>query len=380
MWVALYTWIATSFWIELCLYLLWQRRKIPLVRNAPDSDLVLPRVDIIIACRNEAPHLAEVLERLCRLDYPDYRIILVNDRSDDGSGAIAEAVATRYSRLTVLHLDTLPPNWLGKNHALQQGYLASEAPYLLFTDADVLYEPDSLRRVMTHLLARKLDHVTVLPGIHSRSPMLNAIMPSFFSVLEMQHRPWSTGKRRPEVALGLGAFNLVNRKKYEDAGMHQAISVAPNDDLKLATGIRRAGGRQALMYGIGALHQEWYADVPSFIHGLEKNSFASFGYNGWRMLLTGLLPTLLLIVLPVPVLLLSGWPIAILAAGIILLSQTILMLAYPAFKPAWWYGLAIPLAGMVMMYIMLRSAWLTLRQRGIYWRDQFYPLWMLREE
>jgi len=88
------------------------------------------------------------LTRLLELDYDNYEIIAVNDRSMDRTGEIMEEVACRASgnRLRVIHHRELPAGWLGKTHAMWTASNEATGDWLLFTDADVLFKPDSLRR------------------------------------------------------------------------------------------------------------------------------------------------------------------------------------------------------------------------------------------
>jgi hypothetical protein len=142
--------------------------------------------------------------------------------------------------------------------------------------------------------------------------------------------------------------------------------------------MKKAGGRSAVVYGNGEVWLQWYTSLSQFVRGLMKNTFSISNYQ-LATALAMAVATLLTIVLPVPLLLLWGWPYAA-AALIILLAQTVLLLCSKGMVGKWWHSLMIPFSGLVMAYIIIKSAILTLRQGGIYWRNSFYSLKELRQQ
>jgi cellulose synthase/poly-beta-1,6-N-acetylglucosamine synthase-like glycosyltransferase len=120
-----------------------------------------PRVSIIVPARNEENDTEQSLTRLLQLDYDNYEVIAVNDRSTDRTGEIMETVAggphfsqkTRemgHPVLRVIHHQDLPSGWLGKTHAMWTATNQATGDWLLFTDADVLFKPDSVRRALAY--------------------------------------------------------------------------------------------------------------------------------------------------------------------------------------------------------------------------------------
>ncbi len=107
----------------------------------PDVDKILPKVSIIVAARNEQRNIREALQSLLNLSYPDYELIVVNDRSEDDTQSILEQMSAHEQRLKLLQVNELPTGWLGKNHALWAGSQHATGEILLFTDADIIMEP-----------------------------------------------------------------------------------------------------------------------------------------------------------------------------------------------------------------------------------------------
>ncbi|HEX2536502.1 MAG TPA: glycosyltransferase family 2 protein, partial [Chitinophagaceae bacterium] len=355
-------------------------RRVPFLHSIPEAIPSPVPVAVIVAVRNEERDLAEALRSLLRLTYPAYRLVVVNDRSTDRTPQILEQFAETHPHLNLITVDHLPEGWLGKNHALYQGYRSTQEDWMLFTDADVVFAPETLDRAMTYVHRQQLDHLTVLPQITSRSQALRSVLATFQVMLEFRHRPWDTLNPRSSASLGVGAFNLVRRSAYEQAGTHQAFSLRPDDDLKLGHQIKKSGGRQGVLYGHRQIWLEWYTSVGEFVQGLMKNTFAVYRYRFLPLFLLGVVPTLLFFVLPLPLLLWCGSSGGWLPAGLLLAAQGVLLFGKRGSEARWWYPLAIPFAGLLMAFIMLRAAWVTLKQGGIYWRDQFYALKELRKQ
>jgi glycosyltransferase involved in cell wall biosynthesis len=375
----IYSLLMLLLWTASSIYLLVNSRRIAnLTEIAPLGDNNSPAVAIVIAVKDEEANLEEALRSVCRLNYRNCRVIVVNDRSTDQTPVILQKLAAQNPTISVITINQLPAGWLGKNHALYQGYLASSEEWLLFTDADVSYAPDALGKAMTYVQQQKLDHLTVLPQVTSRSGLFKSVMNTFALMLEIKLRPWAVANPKSKASMGVGAFNLVKRTAYESAGTHTVISLRPDDDLKLGERVKAAGGRQAVAYGEGELWLEWYTSLHQFINGLMKNTFSVANYQ----LATALgmaLSTFFILVLPVPLFLLSGYPYAFVGV-VILLAQLAVMLFKKGVDARWWHALVIPFAGLVMVYIIIRSAILTLRQGGIYWRDSFYSLAELKKQ
>jgi glycosyltransferase involved in cell wall biosynthesis len=333
---------------------------------------------IIIAVRNEEYALREALTSVCHLNYSNYKVLVVNDRSTDNSGMILLELEAKYDMLRVINVDTLPPGWLGKNHALYIGSRCSDEEYMLFTDADVLYHRDVLNKAMNYCLKNDLDHLTILPGIISPSSMLNPIVLTFIIMLTALQRPWAAKIKTSKASMGVGAFNLVKRQAYDRAGTHKAIAMRPDDDLKLAKYIKASGGASDVLYGQGELQVEWYASVKEFINGLMKNIFSGFDYNFFKAI-GGALGALLFFVLPLPVILIFGnYPERILVICMFLF-QVILYWKMPGSNGKWWYAFMSIYAGVIIVYVIIKSAVITLYNGGIYWRDTFYSLVELRK-
>ena len=154
------------FWLTFGLQTVFGVMQLPwLTSFEPAKDSDCPRISLIFSALDEAERLPAALATLMSLDYPNLEIITVNDRSQDGTPGILDEFAATHPRLKVVHIKDLPPGWLGKPHALQKAYESSTGEWLLFTDADVSFRPDTLRRCATLIRLLKLDHLALFIGM-----------------------------------------------------------------------------------------------------------------------------------------------------------------------------------------------------------------------
>jgi glycosyltransferase involved in cell wall biosynthesis len=366
-------WVSFS-WVGMIIYLLINLKKIEQLKIQPLIE-AQPAVVIIIAVRNEEDYLENALQSVCNINYNNYRIIVVNDRSTDRTADILQGFIAHYPKLTVTTITTLPDEWLGKNNALYQGYLSSSEEWMLFTDADIVFHRDAVNKALGYAVKHKLDHLTILPEAISRSVILNSVLGTFGIILMMHMKPWGAKDPKSKGFAGIGAFNLVRRDAYEKIGTHARIKLRPDDDMQLGQTIKSAGLKQDVLGGQQYICLEWYKNLKEFCNGLMKNSFSVVEYKLGHAIINALM-VLVCFALPIPAMLIFGSTEIRLMAAVVFLFQIFYMVAVRPNK--WWYALMIPFTSFLIVYTTLKSALITIRQGGIFWRDSFYSLDMLK--
>lgn len=338
-----------------------------------------PRVSVVVAGRNEEAAVQHAVASLLALDYPDIEVVFVNDRSDDATGAILDQIASTDPRLRVIHLTELPEGWLGKNHALHIGARGASGTLILFTDADVIFDPSTLRRAVRYLLERNLDHLTASPKIVVRSPVVGMFVASFGLFFSIFSRPWRATGPNPNHHVGIGAFNLVQSSTYRRAGGHEPIRMRPDDDMKLAKLLKKSGGRQELVFGRDLIAVEWYPTIREAVVGLEKNAFSGVEYSVGRLAMATV-TVLTLFVWPFAgVFATSGTTRAVNIAIAAMLLALVAVLAARSGAGPFYYAFFFPIGTLLFVFIMVRAAVKTLRDGGIIWRGTLYPLEELRK-
>ncbi|MBX3444410.1 MAG: glycosyltransferase [Planctomyces sp.] len=364
--------LVTSLGMGLLLLVTDVRMRV-LARTPPGPRETWPKVSIVVAARNEERNIESGVRSLLGVDYPDLEITVVNDRSTDGTAAILARVATDDPRLNVVMIDALPAGWLGKNHALQRGADGSRGEWLLFTDADVVFEQTAVRRGVAYALEHGVDHLAATPVVESPSLWMRAFIPVFSMCFLIYLRAWAIRNPRSAAHVGIGAFNLVRKSAYDAVGGHSRLALRPDDDLKLGKVLKLAGFSQDLVVGRGLLEVEWYRSFGELVRGLEKNTFAGVDYRPW-MTIGGVVSMLANFVLPWSGMVLAPWPAnALFAAAaaiyVIFAGRACLQNRQPV-----WLGLLFPIGVLAFAYIQVRTMILNLKQGGISWRDTFYPL------
>jgi glycosyltransferase involved in cell wall biosynthesis len=351
----------------------WDRR--PSSRNGE------PRVSIIVPARNEEEHIRETLLQLLVLDYSNYEIIAVNDRSTDATGRIMDdmvANSKAEGRVKVIHVSELPAGWLGKTHAMWTAGQQATGEWLLFTDADILFKHDSVRRSVAYAEAERADHVVLFPRMIMKRAG-ERMMLAFFQVLFVfGHRPWRVANPKARDHMGVGAFNMVRRPVYDAVGTYRALRMEVIDDMKLGKVVKNAGFAQRNVFGEDLISLHWAKGAFGVVNNLTKNFFAVLSFQWWRTIITFIGLGLLNLGPFIGVWLAHGWarlPYAI-ALGSMFAIYCGMSIRSPI--PPYYFFLH-PIATSLFMYILLRSMFHALWNNGIVWRGTKYPLEELRK-
>jgi glycosyltransferase involved in cell wall biosynthesis len=360
-------------------------RRIPDL-TAPERNLTPrnnPSITVIVPARNEEKNIGACLNSLLRQDYTNLHIIAVDDRSTDSTGAIMNALAANHpDKLTILHITELPTAWLGKTHAM--AYAARHAislhhpAYLFFTDADILFRPETLRLALAHTVATQADHFVLLPTATVKSAGEGMIL-SYLQVMGLWAvRLWRVSDPKAlRDAVGVGAFNLLRTPIYQQLGGFEALRMEIVEDVALGTRIKREGFRQRIASGPGLVSVHWASGVSGILNGMTKNFFAIFRYNPALVLLCCLWITLFCIAPAVFLALPNTRTAAILTLASVALLY---VLSSRKSRVSPWYAVLFPVSAALIVSTILRSMLTTLKQGGVTWRGTFYPLSELRKK
>jgi glycosyltransferase involved in cell wall biosynthesis len=366
--------IVALFWIFYGLRIAYGAIRLPWVKDFPPAnDAECPRISLLFAARDEEEKLPVALASLAAIDYPDLEIIAVDDRSTDATPRLLDDFAVAHPRFKVVHVAELAPGWLGKPYALQHAYEASSGEWLVFTDADVRFKPDVLRRAVTIATRNRLQHLTLFCDVEMAGFWEKVLITFFGLSFHMATDPYRVGKPNSRTYVGVGAFQMLKRSAYEAAGTHRRLAMEVVDDMKLGKIVKMAGFRSEVGVARDFLTVRWHAGAGNLIRGVTKNFFAGVSFSLWLVGLS-IAATLLLNVLPFLALpFVHGWMLAF------ALVAVAIMLAFHAgvdvvMRVSPLYALTYPLGALLLAYMLLRSAAVTLWQGGIVWRDTFYSL------
>jgi cellulose synthase/poly-beta-1,6-N-acetylglucosamine synthase-like glycosyltransferase len=347
----------------------------------PPPETVLPPLTIVVPARNEEADIEPAVRSLLQLDYPQYEVVAVNDRSTDKTGVILERLRAEpgHTRLCVLHVRNLPQGWLGKLHAMWLGARQGTGDWLLFTDADCVFHPSSLRRALHYATSTGADHLVLFP-----TPLMKTLgermMIAFPQVMgSFAMRPWKIRDPKARDYIGMGAFNLVRRSAYHAIGTYEKLRLEVVDDLKLGESIKQAGLRQDVVFGRGLVSLRWAVGAFGVVRNVEKNLFALLRFRMSLVLAACALLCFLCVWPFVGLALAPGWARVSFAVAVAMVALRYTLSA--RFVPgAGWLFLTCPPGALVFVIAVLRSAYATMRDKAVTWRGTRYPLEELRKK
>ncbi len=377
-------WLIAAIWIVRVLPALFLLPRVPdLLRDQPAPDVSateLPSLAVIVPAKDEVRAVGRSVAAILASDYPALQTIVVDDRSTDGTGELLNAIAAEpmaAGRLTVLHVRELPEGWIGKPHAMAQAAAMSASEWILFTDADVCFAPDTLRRAVRFAEQATGDHLVVYPTLELHG-WAEKMLGAFFqcaSVLGGQ--PWKIPDPSARRAyIGVGAFNLIRRSTYEALGGFSALRMEVLEDMRLGFLVKRNGFAQRVAFGRDLVRIRWADSAAGMLRNLTKNLFAVFRFRPLNLVLASL-ALLLLCIVPFVAFVMPGvtrW------AGILpllfLLLINIYYRRYTGTSPLYFF--LLPVASVLLAGTMLTSAFVAIRRGGVLWRGTLYPLDELR--
>lgn len=358
--------------------LLGARRMRNLADIQPLQESAQPLVSIIVPACNEEETIEPALQSLLGLDYANLEIIVINDRSTDRTGEVLKNFQRKHPQLKVLEIEKLPEGWLGKNHAMYQGAQTAQGEYLLFTDADILFEATTIARAMNLLVGENIDHLSLIFKNIAKGWLLNAMMVDVGAGLFFLFKPWKVSDPKSRHFIGAGAFNLVRRSVYMAIDGHNIIRMHPIDDVMLGKMIKRNGFRQECLSGYDFLQVHWYATPGKMVQGLMKNIFALYNYRvSWA--LGAVMVIIVGTILPFWGTIFSGGAAQLFFGLTILVRLASATLGCLHTGTTLW---AVPFSFItpyVNIYIILKGMLTNIADNGITWRGTYYNLDELRK-
>ena len=268
----------------LCVLSLLDAFYLPRVRT--DIPVTLPQpaplISVIIPARNEEHTIGKCLHSLLNQDYPDFEVIVVDDRSTDRTAAIVSEFAAHDERVRLVTGKSLSREWLGKSHALHQGVLAARGSWFLFVDADTWHHPRSLSCSMYHCLSHEVDMLSLYPHFICRGFWEKVIQPAVGRSILFAAPIACVNSRRKIFRIfymAIGQFILIRRSVYEATGGHAAIRKLVTEDVELAKLVKRSGYTIHFLYGIELLHTHMYERFSEIWRGWSRSFYPGMGNN-----------------------------------------------------------------------------------------------------
>ncbi len=335
-----------------------------------------PSVSVVIPARNEERSVEAAVRSHLAQEYPDFEVIVVEDRSADRTGEILTRLARENPRLTVFPGSDPPPGWLGKPHALWLGAQQARGRVLLLADADVVYHPKALAEAVTLMEETGADLIAVLPRFEARGFWENVLMP-FVPTAYYLGAGFLLNRDRPRwIGSGAGAGSLVRRAVYDAVRGHEALKDSVIDDVRLGLNVRRAGYRTRAVRAEDRISVRMYYGFREVVVGFTKN--LAYVFEGVLGVAMGALSVLTVLVGLAPVVALAG------ALGGASISSSDLLIAAAAYglavlarlamgralKDPLWPAFLHPISSAVWAGIIGRSLFHRIIRRRLTWRGR----------
>ncbi len=386
--MATLVWITVGIsgvWVLVFLKNYFEIRKTPRLFPKPVRYMRdMPSVSIMVPARNEQDNIRRCVRSLMDLVYPGLEIIVIDDRSTDDTAKIVSRLAALDDRVRLLKLDSGPPSgWMGKCNALYQGVRQAKprGDWLLFTDADTVHHPHSLAVCMREALDHQTDMFSLVPHLEAFNFWERLVQPAVAAIIGLYNRPSRINNPNLKDAFANGQYILISRKAYDSVGGHESVAGKVLEDVELARVVKTVGHWIRFAIGIDIFKTRMYPDFRSLVQGWTKNLFLLLNSKLNRVFSVTLM-TLVLSVWPTIagvssiVALGVGYHDLVPIEGLLLISFSWVAVMFFQVILRWmnrWYPAMAPLApiaALVVLFILWRSAWLHRHKSAVVWKDR----------
>jgi glycosyltransferase involved in cell wall biosynthesis len=233
-------------------------------------------VTAIIPARNEEESIARAVESVAAQDEVG-EVIVVNDQSTDGTGAILDELVGRIPKLRVLSGGELPAGWVGKNYAASLGAAAARGEWLLFTDADTYHYPGSMGRALSDAAEHDAALVSYSPEQVMETWWERALIPFVYCRLASKFSYTRVNNSELPDAAANGQYLMIRRDEYGAVGGHAAVAREVLEDVALAKRVKAAGNKIFFAAGAGIVRTRMYRNFRDMWQGWTKNLYALMG-------------------------------------------------------------------------------------------------------
>lgn len=371
--IVIITWLHTQYRMDVVVT--------PMPAPPPEE---APLISVLVPARNEARNIRRCLEALLAQTYPNYEVIVLDDRSTDETPHILQELAAQHPRLRVLQGAELPPGWAGKPHALHQAAQAARGEWLCFVDADTFLVPEALASAYRKACETGADLFTFLTRQEMGTFWERVVLPLVFTALSVGFSPRRVNDPQRRDAIANGQFILIRRPVYDAVGGHAALKDSIVEDKDLAVRVKGAGYRLVLADGQHVATTRMYTSLPEMWEGWTKNIFLGLRGSAGMLLLGAFGAFLsLMAALALPLWLVGGLILGITGApvGWLIALQAVLLWGYllfwrmrvlQAMDVPRWYALTVPLGAGIFAAMMFASAWKVLSGQGVTWKGRRY--------
>ena len=378
---------STAFFIGgiFVIYWLHNQYHLDIVVEPIDPPQDAPLISVCIPARNEERNIRTCVEAVLAQDYPNFEIIVLDDRSTDSTPGILRQLVAQNDKLKVVNGSDLPAGWAGKPHALFQASTAARGEWLCFVDADTFLSPATLSSCYAKAIETKADMFTIMTFQITGSFWEKVVMPLVMTALSAGFSPRKVNDPKRKDAIANGQFILIKRSVYDAIGGHESVKDKIVEDKAISEQVKWNGYRLIVADGMKVARTRMYTSLPEMWEGWTKNIYLGLRDQPSLMAL-GVFGALLAVITS---LFIPAWPllgifwylkdggwmaIMVIFEAFLLWSFLINVRAGVAIKMeiSPWYALTTPLGAAVFGAMMFTSAWKVISRSGVTWKGRVY--------
>ncbi len=255
----------------------------------------LSDITVLIPARNEASVIGTTLAGL-KAQGDAIHIILVDDRSDDRTAAVAESVAMK--RLRIISGTPPPRGWSGKLWALEQGHRHVNTELLLLLDADIQLKPGVLQALRRKMQEDNLQLVSLMAALRMVGFWEKLFMPAFIYFFKMLYPFRLSNSMFPWVAAAAGGCILLKTETLRKINGFRSLRNELIDDCALARRFKSTGNRTWIGLSHSACSLRPYEHLRTIWNMVARTAFDQLRYS---TLLLSLCTVIMIIVFWLPV-------------------------------------------------------------------------------
>ena len=344
-----------------------------------------PLISICVPARNEERNIRRCVEALLAQTYPNFEIIVLEDRSTDSTTQILDEFSRQDARLKIISGDALPLGWAGKPHALTQASASARGEWLCFVDADTFAAPEALSAVYTNALKTDADLFTIFTHQEMETFWERTILPLVMTALSAGFSPRKVNDPKRDDAIANGQFIFIKRTVYDAIGGHAAIKDSIVEDKDLAVLTKSSGYRLVIADGSDYVRTRMYTSLSEMWEGWTKNIYLGLRDEP-RLVVLGLFGAFLALSAALLLPLWVGWGVYLTVSSLnqesfVIFIEALLLWGHLIYwriqankgmgVPVW-YALTVPLGAGIFAAMMFTSAFMVISGKGVVWKGRKY--------
>jgi chlorobactene glucosyltransferase len=345
-----------------------------------------PLISFCVPARNEDRNIRACVESLLAQDYPNFEVIVLDDRSTDATAEILRQLTSESgSSLHVISGSDLPSGWAGKPHALYQASAKAGGEWLCFVDADTFLSPTTLSSCYAKAIETEADMFTIMTFQIMGSFWEKTVMPLVMTALSVGFSPRKVNDPQRKEAIANGQFILIKRAVYDAIGGHESVKDSIVEDKAISEQIKWSGYRLIVAAGYSLARTRMYTSLSEMWEGWTKNIYLGLRDQSgllWLGVFGALVTLTAALFLPIWPLLGIAWyfekggwiAAAVIVESLLLWAYVIVVRAGVAHQMqiSPWYALTTPLGAAVFAAMMITSAFRVLTGKGVTWKGRSY--------